>query len=168
MNGEASIDLPSKLDCARDLRGRWPKPLANEWRAEYPQLFDDDDLRLAMNQATNHFCEWFLAIHIFRTEGSLSMVEKYLFANHPEKAKRLTSILTNPQLETLRRICQSLEVQPPDLLVYSTRDSGCFWFAEAKGPGDRVSAKQRESHSRIRAELGVAVKVFRIKVAHAG
>ena len=52
-------------------------------------------------------------------------------------------------------------MQPPDLLVY-TPDYSRFWFAEVKGPGDKLGDAQKFSHEAIRVRLGVRVELIRI------
>jgi len=51
----------------------------------------------------------------------------------------------------------------PDLLVFQPDHSG-FWFAEVKGPGDRLRASQQESHEAIRRCLGVAVALITVRL----
>ena len=69
----------------------------------------------------------------------------------------------NPeQLNILDEMVKTHGVQPPDLFVY-TADRR-FWFAEAKGPGDRLSAKQTQSHRFIEEHFQVQVEVFQVRV----
>lgn len=37
--------------------------IQKKWRREYPHIFDDEDLRLALSQPKYHFGEWLVAIH---------------------------------------------------------------------------------------------------------
>ena len=67
----------SIIYCSQALKNRWPSPTAEEWLTNYPGLFDQDDLRLAINQPANHFCEWFAAIHLFHRDNAISLVEKW-------------------------------------------------------------------------------------------
>jgi VRR-NUC domain len=149
--------------CTTELRSRWPQPLARQWHQHYPQLFDGNDLRLALNQPRNHFAEWFVAIYILHRDGAYSLVEKYAYANHLRKQRIVERLLTDRQRSLLRDFRQSYGVQPPDLLAFfpSLRR---FWFAEVKGPGDRLSVKQRQSHGAIAAEFGVPVEVFHVQI----
>lgn len=153
------------VQCDPTLRGEWPSPLAERWRREYPDMFDDDDLRLTSTQPDRHFGEWFVAIHLFRTIGAVSLVEKYLFANHRHKEQRLRKIMSPTQLDTLRSIC--VKVQPPDLLIHLPREDR-FWFAEVKRPGEKVLPNQRESHKLITSALKVNVDIYRVRMNHAG
>jgi hypothetical protein len=80
--------------CPRALRELWsppiagkPSPLAEQWRQQYPGLFDKDDLRLNTSQGrfNLHFYEWYAAIHLFQRDGAVSMVEKFAFPDaHPQ------------------------------------------------------------------------------------
>ena len=47
--------------------------LADEWASLYPMLFDLDDMRIALTQRHlgYHYHEWFAAIMIYHTTGSL-------------------------------------------------------------------------------------------------
>jgi len=76
-------------------RALWPQPLARRWRSEYPHIFDSDDLRLALAQPRNHFAEWFVAIHLFHRDGAYSLLEKYLYGNHPANRPSFASSFPN-------------------------------------------------------------------------
>jgi hypothetical protein len=39
------------------LRAQWPAPLADQWLGSHPDLFDEDDRRLALAQPEYHFRE---------------------------------------------------------------------------------------------------------------
>ena len=149
--------------CTEQIRRLWPRPLAQRWAQEYPQLFDSDDIRLAVRQPRNHFAEWFAAIHLFQRDGVRSLLEKYTFQNHPRKVKMFEGLVAVARREALRTIGKTYQVQPPDLLLY--RPDGAFvGFAEVKGPGDRLSHKQVRSHERICESLGVPVQVLIVRV----
>ena len=138
------------------IRRQWPDPLAMQWLAAYPQLFDADDLRITRRQPNKHFCEWFAAIHLFHRDGIFFLVEKYMFANHPRKRAVLGKILNEEQILTLDAICEEFKIQLPDLLVYAP-DHSCFSFVEVKGPGDTLRRIQKLSHTAIRDRLNVTV-----------
>jgi VRR-NUC domain len=149
----------SRIFCTPQLRALWPNPLARRWLAAYPQLFDRDDFRLTQTQPKNHFCEWFTAVFLFQRDGALSLVEKYGGTAHSKKGPLFERILTPRQSDMLWMTCADFHCQAPDLLVYSP-DFGQFWFAEAKGPRDRLSDKQRRSHQAISRQLKTHVEVF--------
>ncbi len=155
--------LQTRIHCTMAIRKLWPNPLAQQWIQQYPDLFDEDDLRLAVNQPRNHFCEWFAAIHLFHREGAHSLVEKYVFQNHPAKVAQLATLLSERERKTLEEIRDAYAVQPPDLLVFVPGTSR-YWFAEVKGPGDRLSAKQMLSHDALRRKLGVPVEIIEVKI----
>ncbi len=148
------------ITCPRSLKDMWADPLAGEWRGRYPHLFDEDDFRCTRKQPTLHFWEWFAAIHVFEREGAYSLVEKYVYKNHPVKRARLASILSASQQDIFGAVLKRYHVEPPDLFVHvpGTRR---FWFAEVKGPTDRLRDKQAASHEAIESELGVPVEILR-------
>jgi hypothetical protein len=43
--------------------------LSKEWAEKYPQLFDQNDISVALAQPKYHFLEWLTAIVYFRTLG---------------------------------------------------------------------------------------------------
>ena len=146
-----------------DLRSLWPSPLAAQWASQYPHLFDQDDLRITRLQPKNHFAEWLAAIHLFHRDGVLSLVEKYMNSAHPRKRDLIEAMLTDSQRAALGEIQAEWGVQLPDLLVFSP-DRSSFWFAEVKGPGDRLRDVQRRSHAEIVRRLSVTVELITVTV----
>ena len=155
--------IQTTIHCTKAIRDLWPDPLARQWLQQYPDVFDADDLRLTVNQPRNHFCEWFAAIHLFHREGAHSLVEKYVYQNHPAKVARLAALLSERERKTLDAIREARAVQPPDLFVFVPKTTR-YWFAEVKGPGDRLSPKQIRSHDAITRELGVPVEIIEVKI----
>lgn len=128
-----SIPAKSTVFYTPQLRELWPTPLAQRWAKVYPQVFDEDDLRITRHQPKYHFREWLAAVYLLHRDGALCLVEKYIYDDtHPRKAKAVQGLLTQAQLAALRRWRKDYKVQPPDLLVYSP-DWSSFWFAEIKG-----------------------------------
>jgi hypothetical protein len=122
-------------------RARWQSGhLALEWRTRFPDLFDDDDLRLANSQPGVHFYEWLGAIVLHHTTGHLSLVEKYEFATHPRKQAIVTQLLSAPVQDALRDRGHG-RAQAPDLLMYAA-DLSDWFFCEVKGPRDRLRDEQ--------------------------
>jgi hypothetical protein len=159
----------AEIYCPRALYKRWRNTetaeIAELWASLYPFLFDEQDLEIARNQRSNHFNEWFTAIHLFHEAGAVSMVEKFDQPSHHRKLERYERIVPASERESLLAICneeiEGHRVQLPDLLVTS-RDGSTFWFVETKGPHEPVSARQLISHDRIRG-LGVRVEVLRVE-----
>jgi hypothetical protein len=145
-----------------ELRQLWPNPLADRWAAAYPCLFDADDLRITRKQPKYHFNEWFAAIHLFHRDGAVSLAEKYLFNNHARKKALIKEVLTTEQYTTLADILAEFQLQPPDLCVI-TPDRSRFWFAEVKGPGDRLTEVQKQSHLAIRQRLKVPIELILVR-----
>jgi hypothetical protein len=124
------------VNVARSQRARWQSGhLALEWRTRFPDLFDDDDLRIATSQPRSHFYEWLGAIVLHHATGYLSLVEKYEFAAHPRKQEIVAQLLPHPVREALRDRNEG-RAQAPDLLMYAADHSDWF-FCEVKG---RVTA----------------------------
>jgi hypothetical protein len=125
----------------RSQRERWQSGhLAQEWRTRFPNLFDDDDLRLANSQPAIHFYEWLGAVVLHHTTGYLSLVEKYEFATHPRKQQIVAQLLPSPVRDALRDRNQG-HAQAPDLLMYA-EDLSDWFFCEVKGPRDRLRDEQ--------------------------
>lgn len=161
----AALERHTTLYAPRALRAMWPDDLARLWLEAYPGLFDEDDLRQTITQRAKHFYEWFTAVHIFQREGSLSLVEKYAYSNHPRKQRIVSDVIPPDQwavLDDIRSggVTGREVVQLPDLLVI--RHDQSFYFAEIKGPTDRLRPKQAASHQRIIEKLGVAVEIVNV------
>ena len=130
---------PIQVDPAQ--RARWQsRNLALEWRQKFPDLFDDDDLRIAKSQPNIHFYEWLGAIVLHHTTGYLSLVEKYEFATHPRKQQIVAQLLPGHVRDALRDRSQG-RAQAPDLLMYA-EDLSDWFFCEVKGPRDRLREEQ--------------------------
>jgi hypothetical protein len=141
--------------------------LAATWLRHFPAVFDDDDLRQTETQPTKHFIEWFTAAYIYQRFGLPSFVEKAQYrGSHARKREIMDRLMPIDTFRKLNNICDKCEVQWPDLLVYRT-DLRRFWFAEAKGPGDSLSQKQRRSHRLIEKYLRTKVKLFDVRVGPA-
>jgi hypothetical protein len=110
--------MGTNVHYTRHLREMWPVPLATEWARQYPQLFDEDDLRITRKQPTFHFCEWFAAIHLFRRDGAYSLIEKYGFRNHTRKREVIETLFPATLARFLSGFRAEFHVQPPDLLVF--------------------------------------------------
>src|SRR5215470_9448168 len=113
----SGASLRRLLSPARGLASEWiltilPYLLARRWRSEYPNLFDDQDLRLASGRQTlMHFKEWFAAVHLFHSRGALSLVEKYRRGKaHLRKRSTFERLLTPDQRQLLNRICRRCHV----------------------------------------------------------
>jgi hypothetical protein len=57
---------------------------------------------------------------------------------------------------------------PNHLSLAPFTSDGAFWFAEVKGPGDRLSATQNRRHRFIKDHLGVGVESFQIQLGKPG
>src|SRR6266481_4098460 len=63
--------------------------LWEQWAKDYPNIFDQQDIQIAKNQAGSamrlHFHEWLAAVLIFHTYGYLSLIEQYEFKAQKRK-----------------------------------------------------------------------------------
>ena len=150
--------------CPTGLRKAWPLPLARLWHRAYPQLFDDDDLRLTRRQPLYHFVEWFAAIHLFHVHGTHALLKKYAFSRHERKCAVIDRLLGPGERAFL---ADELEGQTPDLFVYRP-DGSVYWFVEVKGPRDRLRSTQLRNHERIEQRYGVRVDVLHVKLSRSG
>ena len=147
------------IQIAPALRARWQNGnLALEWRQSYPDLFDDDDLRIAHSQRNSHFYEWFGAIELHRTTGYLSLVEKYEFVRHPRKQQIVAQLMPAAVRDALRDRSQG-HAQAPDLLMYA-KDLSDWFFCEVKGPRDRLSDEQIRKFKRLAHMTAKPVRVL--------
>jgi hypothetical protein len=127
-------------------------------------LFDSDDLRLARGQPRSHFVEWFAAIHLFHAFGVWALVEKYAYGRHARKVAVLDAVLAPAARALVRTLRARTGAQPPDLFVFAP-DGSRYWFAEVKGPGDRLGGRQAATHSLIRDRLRVPVQLVHVVVS---
>ena len=138
------------------LRARWRSgSLPTELRHGYPDLFDDDDLRLALSQPAYHFFEWLGALH-YREIGFNVLVEQYIYSSHPRKIATVSQLISEDDLQFLR----DLPGQPPDLLVY--RDDALVFFVEVKSSSDSISQRQHRAFTQIFKRFSVDVRVLRV------
>ena len=138
------------------LRHRWRSgSLPRELRRGYSDLFDDDDLRLALSQPAYHFFEWLGALH-YHEIGFNVLVEQYIYTAHPQKIARVSQLISEDDLQFLR----DLPGQPPDLIVY--RDDALFFFVEVKSSSDSISQTQRRAFTRIVKRFSADVRVLSV------
>ena len=154
------------LEIARALQARWKvRELQREWADRYPQLFDEQDLRLALGKQARfgfHFVEWLGAIAVSTISGYRALVAKYQYANHPAK-RRVVSDLGLAQL--LRQKHPTFgNTQGPDLLMYRP-DGGDYFFCEVKGPGDVLKPRQTAYFQHLEVETGRPIRMLRLKWA---
>ena len=147
--------IPDKITVAKSDRLAWVDGRLHEgWAAQLP-FVDADDLRIARTQYMHgsHYSEWVCARAIWSRFGFFSLLEKYEFATHPQKAvvlKRLgVKIERNPN-------CQH-----PDLLVY--RPNYSEWgFVEVKTKRDKLSVRQLRHFPEIERQHGRKIKILQL------
>lgn len=136
------------VDVVRSQVERWRSGhLAQGWKARFPDLFDEDDLRVATTQPGSHFYEWLGAIVLHHTTGYRSLVEKYEFATHPRKQQIVSQLMPSEVRDALRDRIHG-RAQAPDLLMYA-EDLSDWFFCEVKGPRDRLRDEQIRKFGRL-------------------
>jgi len=139
---------------SNDLYASWVAgQLPKKWQKKYPELFDKEDLRLALAQPTYHFVEWIAAIHLFAS-GYLSLVEQYIYKPHKRKFDIIKKYIGESGLEFLRRKNKEMGAQPPDLFVYKGDE---FFFVEVKSASDKIRSKQTDFFQEIEKEFHTRV-----------
>ncbi len=139
--------------------------LVEEWYETYPDIFDEQDLRIARNQAKlgYHFFEWLAAIIIYQTYGFLGLVEQYEFKSHQRKQDILRKLLSEELLNLVTNHKTHFKgVQCPDLFVHSPDYSGWF-FCEVKGPRDRLSNVQTQFFKALSDMAQKPIRVIQFK-----
>lgn len=128
--------------------------LSNEWYKQYPQIFDEDDLRITITQTRGHFFEWLSAIIIYQSTGYLSLVEKYQFKTSTRKSDILKMFVSSGKIT--RELCDLMingkkygfgNSQCPDLFVYLP-DGSDWYFCEAKG-ADVITSSQMKYFEKL-------------------
>ena len=133
--------------------------VAASWRAAFPNVFDDDDLRLARKRWSSgrHYFEWAAARHLHLQSGWSVLVAKYEFRNHARKRAVVDRMLSREVLEVVRGRSPG-RAQAPDLFVYAP-DETDFYFCEVKGPRDGLRVAQREKFARLAECTGKRVRI---------
>lgn len=129
-------------------RKLWRKRLLQgEWFRKYPELFDCDDLKLAMrrDEKSYEFGEWLTAIH-FWNQGFHVLLPKYTHKANKVKYQKAVELLGKKDVKKLARPGR------PDLLAY--KDKEHLVFVEVKVEGDRVSRAQKKMMKRIARHFG--------------
>ena len=141
------------VNVVRSQRARWQSGhLAQEWRTRFPNLFDDDDLRLANSQPAIHFYEWLGAV--VSPHDWLSVASREVrIRNASRKQHIVAQLLPSPVRNALRDRSQG-RAQAPDLLMYA-EDFSNWFFCEVKGRRDPLAGR---AGSEIRAACRHDVK----------
>lgn len=135
--------------------------VAPSWRAAMPNVFDDDDLRLARTRWSQgrHYFEWAAARHLHTHSGWHVLVAKYEFRNHKRKRAVVERMLSPEVLQVIRGRAPH-RAQAPDLFVYAPDESD-FYFCEVKGPADTLRGEQRMKFARLSRLTGKPVRILR-------
>jgi VRR-NUC domain-containing protein len=158
----AAVTDIGTIEILRSQRELWRSgELAADWAERFPELFDEEDVRLVATQGQYgwHFVEWLAAILLYHTTGYLSLVSKYEFAKHRRKTEIVEKVLPADVLAILRDRAEHGHAQGPDLLVYA-RDYTDWFFCEVKGPGDRLQPEQKRKFEALATVGGKPVRLL--------
>ena len=150
-------------------RDRFKKrELMKEWYEQYPQIFDEDDFRITVDQPKGHYFEWLSAILIFHNSGYLSLVEKYQFKSHKRKHNILKQFASSGRItaELYDLIINGKKYgfgnsQCPDLFVYLP-DGSDWYFCEAKG-AEITTPSQMKYFEKLSEVSGKNIQLMKFK-----
>jgi len=133
------------------------------WTEQYPQIFRHDDLQYTVHFNAGgrkyHLVEWFAAICLFHLTGADILFKRYSYGPEKWKRQKLEEVVGKPGVAFLQKGIDGL---PPDLLLYH-KDKPRFWFAEVKGPNDRLHERQQSDFARIRERFRAKVELVRVR-----
>lgn len=135
------------------------------WASKYPEIFDEDDIRLARSQGKMglKFYEWLSAITIFNSTGYRVLLEKFEMPKHERKHNIFKTYAPNEVYDYIMSP-KDKKSQCPDLFCYN--DHGDWFFCEVKGKGDIFREDQKEYFNNIekisRKEI-IVIKIDKIK-----
>ncbi len=163
MRPETETPHLQTFEVAQERLTQWKSgQLVREWAAQFPYLFDDLDLRHAVNVCGKGklFWEWLAAILLHQTTGYYALVTKYETPSHQRKRSVLERLFD-------AAVCQYFTRRPhralaPDLLMYAADYSDCF-FCEVKGPSDQSRLEQRERFTEVAAKTGKSVEMIQFR-----
>lgn len=131
---------------------------------EYPQLYDEDDIKLAkgpQGREGTHFCEWYAAKIIHELTGHLVLVEKAESPAHRRKVEILKQLMPQDHINFIYQLDKPFfgSAQCPDLLAYSP-DFSDWYFCEVKGPGDKVREIQEKYFLELKSVIGKPIDLI--------
>lgn len=162
---DATFRLVGTFSIDNRLREAWRAgKLHGPWLARYPELFDDDDYRLAEPRYAEgkHFCEWWSAILLHHMTGYHSLVAKYEFGKHKRKTEIGKKLLSPKILAMCRDRVEHGSAQAPDLLMFAP-DLTDWFFCEVKGPNDRLRPAQRTKFAALAAASNRPVRLVKLR-----
>jgi hypothetical protein len=166
MSNATLLEL-APLQLEREEHEHWRTgAVAKRWARQYPNVFDADDLRLALVRCAQgrHYFEWAAARHLHRATGFNALVCKYEFAKHRSKGAIVERLFTPTVTRVLRDRQTHGRAQAPDLLMYAP-DLSSFFFCEVKGPSDRIRAEQLRRFDALARVTRQPVHILRIQWA---
>lgn len=155
--------------------GGWEK-----WAKEYGELFSAIDAEKVNNCITrkHYFHEWKAAIKLYTEHNYRSVLAPYNprsedSSPHRRKAEEVRGrvpdkvwAVIETEVEVDGKIVKP-RVGLPDLFVYSDdKKDEWFYFAEVKGPGDKIGPKQKIKSERLDEAAGKRVSgIIKLEMA---
>ena len=136
--------------------------LVKKWAKEYKQIFDTQDVQIALNQPDYHFYEWLMAILVYQSTGYLSLVEQYEFIRHIRKQSILRKMISKELFAFIQNHKKFGSVQCPDLFVYAS-DYTDWFFCEVKGPNDKLRTEQTNFFLELEKMAGKPIFVIKLE-----
>jgi hypothetical protein len=145
--------------------------LIQTWYEEYPEIFDESDLKNAVHQPIHHFLEWLSATLMFESSGWCSLIEKYgRFKQKGRKQEVIQALRESGQISA--RLHDMMQFpgrfgfperqQCPDLLVYRA-DCSDWRFVETKWSGEKFHGQQQAFFKALSKSSGRPVEVARFR-----
>lgn len=133
--------------------------LGQEWVNRYPDLFDDDDVRILKteHQRKYHFFEWLSSVLLYESTGFVSLMEKYSSKSHDRKLRLFSNFVPSEVFDFLINAPSG----HPDLFSFhpQTRE---FFFSEVKGARDILRENQISMHEQLQTMTGKKVRIIQL------
>ncbi|MBS3776123.1 MAG: hypothetical protein KGY70_13095 [Bacteroidales bacterium] len=136
--------------------------LINKWAGAHPEIFDEDDLRLAREEAKYgyKFYEWMAAVIIYNTIGYFSLMKEYELTSHERKHEAFKQIV-DPKTFQYIMAPKEEENYCPDLFCYSV-DIDDWFFCDVKGKEDEWNLDRLAFFKNLKNITGKEVRLVTI------
>ncbi|MFP4621148.1 MAG: hypothetical protein ACLFM7_07535 [Bacteroidales bacterium] len=136
--------------------------LISKWANAYPEIFDEDDIRLARDQAKygHKFYEWMGAVVIYNTIGYLSLMQEYELTSHKRKHAAFQNIVDSKTFQYIMGPKEE-ENHCPDLFCFSV-DIDDWFFCDVKGKEEKWDLDRLAFFKNLQNISGKAVRMITI------
>jgi hypothetical protein len=133
--------------------------LGAEWANRYPDLFDDDDVRILTteHQRKYHFFEWLSSVLLYESTGFVSLLEKYSSKRHDRKLRLFSKFVPSEVFDFLINAPSG----HPDLFCFHPQ-TGEWFFSEVKGAQDILRENQISMHEQLKMMTGKKVRIIQL------